>query len=252
MGAASVALVLGSALAVGGALGAWSGAAPSSQEESAAEPRWLAGEPLDAFFVEVEKAMGDLKSVAATFEQTKHLALFKEPLRSNGQILFGAPDKLRWEFRKPFRSVLVVSADRVAKFERDGERWKKLDQGRQSEVVLVVMDEIRSWFRGDFDREGGRFEVRGSREPRPTIRLAPKEELLARSLNEVELALSEDLAHVVRVTIREVSGDRTVMDFTAVERGKEATLPEGLFSLATVEEVRVEELAEPEGAGEEP
>jgi len=210
-------------------------------------PKFLAGEARAAFLNQVSKKMGELRSVAATFEQEKHLALFKEPLRSRGQVLFGAPDHLRWEFLEPFRSVLIVSGDQVAKFEQKGAAWRKLDQGRQAEVILVVMDNIRSWFRGKFDtpRVRGRepaFEVLVAEEPKRLIIMRPRDLLLSRTLREVELALSADGAHVERVTIREVSGDKTVMKFAHAKREPGDTLDKRFFSLKEVVEVRVAEL----------
>lgn len=218
-------------------------------------PTFLEGKARADFFAEVAKKMGELRSVAATFEQEKRLALFKEPLRSKGQILFTTPDHLRWEFTSPFRSVMVVSGDRVAKFERQEEGWRKLEQGRQAEAILVVMDHIRSWFRGQFDPTGKEFEVQVAREPRAMIVMRPTDPLLARNLREVELTLAKGNTHVERVTIREKSGDSTVMNFKQLRRKASEPLAQRYFSLEKVIEVAPEDLEQPleqpleEGAG---
>jgi len=220
---------------------------PGVRASAQQAPKFLAGEARAAFLNQVSKKMGRLRSVAATFEQEKHLALFKKPLRSRGQILFGAPDHLRWEFLEPFRSVLIVSGDQVAKFEHKAAAWRKLEQGRQAQVILVVMDNIRSWFRGKFDapRVGGQepaFDVLVAEEPKRLIVMRPRDAVIARTLREVELALSADGAHVEQVTIREVSGDKTVMTIAHVERKPSDTLDTRYFSLEEVAEVRAAEL----------
>lgn len=212
-------------------------------ETPTAKPQYLADKELNAFFAEVEKKMSGLKSIAATFQQEKRLALFKDPLLSNGQILFSTPDHLRWEFRKPFRSILIVSGDEVAKFEDQKSGWRKVEQGRQAEVILVVMDNIRSWFRGDFDRAGDSFEVSGARKPHPVILMKPKDKVMARTLREVELRLADDFTHVVQVTIREASGDQTVMKFDQVERKPSDIIAAKYFSLEKVVEVDAQDLA---------
>lgn len=247
MFAARLLLVLGGAAASATLV---DGTLASVQQET--KPSFLKGEELNRFFLEVEKQMKGLKSIVATFQQEKRLALFKEPLRSSGQILFSTPDHLRWEFRKPFQSVLIVSGDQVAKFEKQKTNWRKVKQGRQAEVILVVMDNIRSWFRGDFDRDGNSFEVAGARKPYPVISMKPKDKLMARSLREVELRLADDLSHVVQVTIREVSGDQTTMSFDQQKRRPEEQLDGKYFSLERVVDVLASELAQATKSAKEP
>ncbi|MFT7670050.1 MAG: outer membrane lipoprotein-sorting protein [Planctomycetota bacterium] len=213
-----------------------------SVDEVVEEPVFLKGKLRDRAFFQIEKRMGALSSVVATFEQEKHLALFKEPLLSEGQLLFSVPDHLRWESNKPFRSVLIVSGDQVAKFEKKGPLWRKLKQDRQAELVLIVMDNIRSWFRGEFNQTKGGFWVEIAREPRPMIVMRPKDKLMARTLDKIELLLSENLTHVERVTISEASGDKTVMKFTQIERAPSLDLDQKLFSLSNVIEIYAREL----------
>ena len=205
-------------------------------------PVLLQGEERERFFTEVEKKMSAIKSVGATFSQEKRLALFKEPLISSGLILVSPPDQLRWEFRKPFRSVLIVSGDRVAKFEHEKDHWRKVKQGRQADAVLIVMDNVRSWFRGEFDPKGGKFEVDVARVPKPLIVMRPKDKMLSRTLSAVELTLAADFTHVVRVTIREKSGDKTEMNFTRLKTKDEQPMPTELFDLEKVVEAKLEEL----------
>jgi hypothetical protein len=243
MRVAAFLFTLGAAAMTSGLAGP--GTAPVQVASAVAEepaPKFLTGKARKDFLVEVAKKMGDLRSVAATFEQEKRLALFKEPLRSSGQVLFTAPDHLRWEFTEPFMSVLIVSGDQVAKFERLELGWRKLEQGRQAQVILVVMDHIRSWFRGQFDAGGDGFDVQVAREPRAMIRLRPREEVLARNLQEVELVLAKGNSHVERVTIREAGGNSTVMDFTQLKRKPSSPLPKRYFSLEQVIEVGPKEL----------
>jgi len=72
--------------------------------------------------------------------------------------------------------------------------------------------------------------------------MRPRDAVIARTLREVELALSADGAHVEQVTIREVSGDKTVMTIAHVERKPSDTLDTRYFSLEEVAEVRAAEL----------
>lgn len=242
-------LIVAGLAAAGTPLADSRGADRVAQEEAPAKPgpeapHWLSGEERTRFLVELGEKMGREKTIAATFEQEKKLALFKDPLRAGGVILFAAPDRLRWEFREPFRSILVVSGQTVAKFEREENGWRKVEQGRQAVAVLVVMDNIRAWFRGEFSEQEKAFEVRVAREPRPVIAMRPLEKALARNLKSIELRLAEALTHVEQVTLVERNGDRTVMSFSRLKREKDEPLPPGLFATDRVEEVSIERSGE--------
>lgn len=235
-------------LALGLCFGASMPSAPvfdgtAQEPEPTPEPalELLTGDARAEFFREVEERMAAQKAVVATFEQEKHLALFEQPLRASGVILFSTPDRLRWELRAPFPSILVVSGQDVARFDHDAGTWSKAEQGRQADVILVVMDSIRTWFRGRFDPKEGPYEVEVARAPAPTIVLRPRGKALGKNLKAVELRLAPDLSHVARVTIREGNGDRTVMEFTRVAR-ENLPLPAELFSLEQVAEADIEAL----------
>ena len=70
-----------------------------------------AGEQAD-FLARLSKSLGQVKSVRADFTQTKKLAVFKRPVTAKGVLIFERPDRLRWEIRKPFRSILIATSSR--------------------------------------------------------------------------------------------------------------------------------------------
>ena len=121
-------------------------------------------------------AMKTVRSFRADFEQEKKLKVFKKPVRSSGVLLFERPDRMRWETRTPFRSLLVVNGAKVAKFEWvDGKR-RALKLGRGADALLVAVRRLRAWFSGEFDEKTFSVEVK----EKPAIRLIlrPKEKAL--------------------------------------------------------------------------
>ena len=169
-----------------------------------------------------------MRSVVAAFDQEKHLSLFGDVVRTSGMILYSRPDLLRWEIRKPFRSILIVAGNDVAKFEfRKGTR-RRLTLGRSGDVILMVMSQIRSWFRGDFSSSAKSYDVNLYSDSPARITLVPKARSLRKTIRSIELRLSSDLAAVSRVTIHERAGDKTVMHFTPAGRAKPSwTKPSG-------------------------
>ena len=211
------------------------------------DPHFLEGAERETFLGELESRMAARKSVVAEFEQEKVLALFEEPLKSRGAILFEAPTdcascgKLRWEILEPFRSILIVAGKDVAKFEftSDGER-RVLELGRAKDPLLAVMDQIRGWFLGRFDRRESSYALKVARQPEPMIVLEPKDAGLKRNMRAIEVRLASELDGVRSVTILEVSGDRTTMRFQ--ERRKDLAIPAACFDLRAPAELELEKL----------
>jgi outer membrane lipoprotein-sorting protein len=194
----------------------------------------------DRFLDRMEKRMAELASFLAEFEQTKRLSLFKEPVESRGFILFARPDRLRWEIVRPFRSVLVVSGNEVAKFEFVGGKRRALRLGRAGDAVLAAMDQIRQWFQGRFDRDGKQYRVQVSTKPDTRIVLTPRDEALARTLKAIEFVPTEELDSMESVTIRERNGDSTVMVFS--KRANDVEAPAAAFSLEDPADLDLERL----------
>lgn len=187
---------------------------PASQEPQ--QPTFLQGRERTAFLAAVEAKMQEVVRVVAEFEQEKHLQLFEDVVKSQGLIVYEAPDRLRWEIQSPFSSVLVVAGDQVAKFEGVDGKLQKLELGRAGDIVLGVMGQIRTWFRGNFDKAGGTYLVQVAQKPQPLVVLQPLDKVMQKGLERIELSLSEDLSAVTCVTIRESGGDFTVMRCTGL------------------------------------
>jgi len=187
----------------------------------------LEGQARADLLTRIEARMSALRSFVAHFEQEKSLAIFQDTLSSSGFIAFAQPSDMRWEIREPFRSLLIVSGGRAAKFEWvDGQR-RTLALGRGGDVVAAVMGRIEGWFRGDFGRQTD-FDMVVFEAPTPAISLRPKVASMARGLSTIEIDLAPDLASIERVTIHETSGDRTVMRYRLLAR--DAAFPAGTFS----------------------
>ena len=156
-------------------------------------------------------AMKTVRSFRAEFEQEKKLKVFKKPVRSSGVLLFERPDRMRWETRTPFRSLLVVNGAKVAKFEWvDGKR-RALKLGRGADALLVAMRRLRAWFTGEFDEKT--FSVEVKEKPAIQLILRPKEKALRARIDRIEFFPAKDLKSMQRVVIVEAKGDVTTLRF---------------------------------------
>jgi outer membrane lipoprotein-sorting protein len=179
--------------------------------------------------------MSGVRSFVADFEQKKKLSVFQGTAVSSGFILFQRPDHLRWEIKKPFRSILIVSGNGVAKFEFVGGKRRALKLGRGRDAILIAMERIRSWFKGDFAREGKHYKVAVSRRPTPLIVLTPLDARLKKTLKAIEFTPTKDLVGMRQVMIRERGGDHTVLVFR--RRVDNVKAPAAAFSLEKPKEL---------------
>lgn len=57
--------------------------------------------------VERVKAANTFETLQLSFVQTRHSAMLTEDLVSEGRMVMAAPDRIRWEMLKPYRSLFV-------------------------------------------------------------------------------------------------------------------------------------------------
>jgi outer membrane lipoprotein-sorting protein len=64
-------------------------------------------ESTDACVRAIAASQRETRTLAARFEQTKHLSLMSEPLVSRGQFAFKAPDQVLWQIDEPKVTVRI-------------------------------------------------------------------------------------------------------------------------------------------------
>ena len=151
-----------------------------------------------------------LRSVQADFIQEKHLKILAHPIISTGSFTFQAPQSLRWEYRTPIRSILLMHGGKVRKFvERDGVLAE--DKGMRLDAMQVVLAEISNWLDGRFT-DNAMFTV--SFPKKQTILLTPKEQGFAALISSIELKLGEQAGLLDKVIIFEGPGAFTSLTFS--------------------------------------
>ena len=162
---------------------------------------------------EVNRIMSEAKTVFTHFVQQRHLALFNEPLRSEGYLCFEQPGRIRWEVTQPYKSILLSDGSGVAQFEWMDNRWKKLDVGLASAMQNVV-SQIAGVMRGQYAREGREYAVNlvntGSG---PVVTLTPRNEKMRKMIQAIEVHLAPDLRATRQIVLRENDGDFTDIQF---------------------------------------
>jgi hypothetical protein len=172
----------------------------------------------------LRREFAGVESLRAEFIQEKQLPILKKPLISRGRLFYEAPDRVRWEYLEPIRSVTLVSGDRAEGWVRVDGDWV-LDAGAGDRVRRMVLDEIRAWLAGRFD-DSTVFEASLQPGSPRTVVLTAREGI-DRFVRRVEVRLSERPGVIQSVRIVEDEESRTVIRFTSIEVG--APMPEGVF-----------------------
>jgi len=157
----------------------------------------------------IKKTASTVTSVRAEFVQEKHMKILARPLVSRGIFYFQAPNSLRWEYRSPVQSILLMHDGRTKRYlKRNGAIIE--DEGAHLQSMQVVLQDITQWLSGRFE-ENPAFSA--SLEPDRKIVLRPKEKSLATMIQRIELILSDRPGIIAAVMIYEGENSYTRFEF---------------------------------------
>jgi len=160
----------------------------------------------------LKSSAGTVTSVRAGFTQEKHMKILTRPLVSEGVLFFQGPDSLRWEYKHPVQSILLLHNGNTRRFfKKSGSLVEDASANLQS--MQVVVQEITQWLNGRFD-DNPMFAAR--LEPGRKIVMVPRDESFTRLIQRIEVLLSDRPAVIKSVTIFESEDSFTRLVFKDV------------------------------------
>ena len=156
-------------------------------------------------------ALAQRKHGHVTFVEEKYLSMLDKPVKSSGELLYDAPDRLEQRTLSPKRETLVlqngvVTADR-------GRRHYVLDL-RQYPQIVPFIESIRATLAGDRAALERVFRLSFSGTfDSWTLILRPLDEKLAHTLRQIDIDGTQAAIH--KVQIQEADGDRSVLSIGA-------------------------------------
>lgn len=169
-----------------------------------------AADALDA----VRSRLADAAVLRGDFAQSKHLAGFRNPLRSSGQFVLVRGRGVLWLTKKPFVSTLVVTPERLETLDAQGQRVSQLDAREEpalrsiNQLLLATLAADLAPLRALFSIDATLIGAAGWR-----LLLQPSDAQLARQLTRITLTGER---HVREVLLEERSGDRTEIMFAGL------------------------------------
>jgi outer membrane lipoprotein-sorting protein len=167
-----------------------------------------------------------VKSVSAEFEQEKHMKILARPLVSKGVFYFQSPESLRWEYKTPIRSILLMHGGVTKRYIQSQDGLVE-ETGGAVQSMQFVLQEITQWMAGRFD-ENATFAA--ELEPNRKIVLTPRHKSVAALIQRIELALSDQPGVIDSVTIFESQDSFTRLTFHNARLNQ--NIPESLFKEA--------------------
>ena len=140
------------------------------------------------------------------------MKILARPLVSEGILFFQSPDSLRWEYKHPVQSILLLHNGKTRRFfQKNGSLVEDASANLQS--MQVVVQEIVQWLNGRFD-DNPAFAARLA--PGRKIVMTPRDESFARLIQRIEVLLSDRPAVIKSVMIFESEDSFTKLDFNDV------------------------------------
>ena len=183
----------------------------------AAAPAASGAAPLTV--AELMQMLGAVESENARFVETRHSALLKAPLVTEGTLAYRRPDRVEKHVLSPYDERITVEGGRLTMENRTQNRKKTVSVSGAPGIAALV-ESVRATRAGDLDALQRHFalQLEGSRE-QWTLTLTPHDAQLARYVS--QLALSGSGARIGRITVEEAGGDRSVMEISEGTSGGE-------------------------------
>jgi hypothetical protein len=160
-------------------------------------------------FEGIRAAAGQIHSLEADFVQEKHMRILARPLIARGHFIYQAPASLRWEYREPMQSVLLMHQGNVHRFIGSDTGWRE-ETGAQLKAMDFVFQEISNWLNGRFE-DNPLFNA--SLVPGGRIVLTPKGKGMDQFIQRIEMVMADEPGIMKEVLIFESADSFTRFRF---------------------------------------
>jgi outer membrane lipoprotein-sorting protein len=169
---------------------------------AAAQPPFDAGQLM--------RMLASVRTVSATFVETRHSPLLKSPLVSRGTLTYRRPDQLEKVVVSPHKERIALQGDRLT-IDSAAAGRREIELGPGASGIAALIEAVRATRAGDLARLERDFDVvvSGTLDDWQ-LRLKPRAANVAQYVNAIGVWGSG--ARLRRVEVWEATGDRTVMD----------------------------------------
>jgi outer membrane lipoprotein carrier protein len=165
--------------------------------------------------IEISKKLntltGDISSIQADFTQEKVFSFMEDKLRSEGKFWFVAPNKIRWQYEKPYPYTVIMN-DGKMQVNDDGDKYS-MDM-RSNQLFKQMNTLITESIQGKLLTEGDDYKQQFYEDSANYIvSFSPKDKNLKAYLKTIEIYFSKENGQVQALKMIESAGDYTFIKF---------------------------------------
>jgi len=170
---------------------------------------------------QIQALLAKPATLCGHFEQTKVLFGMKKPLLSNGRFCVVNGKGVLWRTLQPFPSTLRLTRDEIVNFQ--GERVAMRLDAAKEPTVRMINSVLFSLLSGDLSGLDNLFVVEGKVSgPNWHVALTARQPGLAKAIGAISL---DGATYVNSIHMDEASGDKTAIQFSAIQTGDSALQP---------------------------
>jgi outer membrane lipoprotein-sorting protein len=150
-----------------------------------------------------------IASIQGDFIQEKQMPILARPLIARGYFSYQRPASLRWEYRSPLKSVLLLHDGSVRRYRHSHKGWVE-DTATQLKSMAFILQEISNWLNGRFDDNPMFHAVVGADQK---IVMTPRDKGMDQFIRRIELVMADQPGIIKTVTVFENSDSFTRFTF---------------------------------------
>jgi len=175
---------------------------------------------LEQTIIEKSKA---IKSLQCGFVQEKTSALVTGKAVAKGILVYQAPSSLRWEYKEPTPSTLILNGNNAVLLNKDG---KKVGDARMLKQLAGMIINVIS---GESLKDNKQFSTEiFQTDTRIRVVLTPVQKRMKDFYSTIEMVLDGKTLLAERIVLNEASGDKTVISF--IDKELDSEIPQSKFS----------------------
>ena len=151
-----------------------------------------------------------IRTIDSDFKQFKHLDILENDIESIGHFSFQASDKVRWEYFKPYKYLIIMNSGIM--WINDGNKTQKFDTG-SNKMFKEINNLMVGMLQGKI-LESKNFKISFFENSKQILaKLIPLSAEMKEFLSEINLYFDKKDYSVSKIKMKEHSGDYTLIEF---------------------------------------
>lgn len=172
------------------------------------------------------KAAASTQSIKSSFRQEKNLSMLSEKINSEGLFYFKKDNKVRMEYTKPYKYLLVINGDKI--LIQDQQKRKVYSAG-DNKLFKVINNVIVDCVQGRaLDSKDFQTKIYESG-PGYCLDLVPQAKEMRKLFTTIRLFIGKDDFSIDQLEMHEAMGDTTLITF--VNKQLNAAISDEVFAV---------------------